>query len=234
MQQIKKTLNNHVVVKLDPENKFIKLKSGIELLVDTSFEPEKHVVRIGTVEKAPDKLIYKHGNTGFPWKTTMELQEGDKVIMYFLAIQNCLRQEKKCYHKEGDDVWIYIKYHNIYAVIRDGKIIPVNGYLLVEPVEDPAWVKKVAQYMCLNIELPDLRKPSLTDVTYGKISYAGIPNEQYADDTYKTDELVDVKVGDTIVLKRIRDIPVEYEYHAKIDGGKKMYRIQRHDILAVL
>ena len=35
-------------------------------------------------------------------------------------------------------------------------------------------------------------------------------------------------------MKRIRDIPVEYEYHAKMDGGRKLYRMQRHDILAVL
>ena len=233
MKQIKQTFNSHVVVKLDPENKFIKLKSGIKLLVDTSFEPEKHIVRIGTVEKVPTRLNYKHGHTGFPWQTEVELQEGDKVVMYFLAIQNCLRPEKKCYHKEGDDVWIYIKYNNIYAAIRDGKIIPVNGYVLVEPVEDPAWIVKEEQYKRLNLELVDLRKPSLTDVSYAKIKYMGTPNQDYADD-YKSDEHHEEQVGDTIVMKRIRDIPVEYEYHAKIDGGKSLFRIQRHDILAVL
>jgi hypothetical protein len=35
-------------------------------------------------------------------------------------------------------------------------------------------------------------------------------------------------------MKRISDIPAEYEYHAKMDGGRKLYRLQRHSIMAVV
>ncbi len=231
--EVKQTVGNNVIVRLDPENEFITMKSGIQLYVDTSFEPEKHVVRIGTVEKVPENLIYNHGKTGYPWKTTMELKEGDRVVMYFLAIQNCLRPEKKTYWRKGKTVWIAIKYHNIYAIILDQNIQPVNGYLFVEPVEDPEFLRMQKEYKRIGMEQVDLRKPSNTDVTYGKIKYAGKPNEMYADD-YKSDNFHDEYLGDIIVMKRIRDIPVEYEYHAKIDNGKKLYRIQRHDILAVL
>jgi len=226
-------IGNHVVVLLDPENKFIKTKSGIELYVDTSFEPEKHVVRTGTVIEAPTRLIYHHKKPSYPWKTKPELNAGDRVVMYFMAIQNCLAPEQKKYTREGDDVYIFIKYHNIYAIIEEGNIRPINGYVLVEPLEDPAWLEKKERFEKMNLNLPDLRKPSKTEVTYGKIAYMGAPNEIYADD-YKSDQFHDEKVGDTIIMKRIRDIPVEYEYHAKMDGGRKLYRMQRHDILAVL
>lgn len=227
--QIRQTLGNNVIVKLDPENEFIQLESGIKLYVDTSFEPEKHVVRIGTVEKVPDKLYQKDA----PWKTNIEIKEGDRVVMYFLAIQNCLSPEQKKYIRKGNDVWIFIKYHNIYAVIEEGNIRPVNGYVLVEPVEDPEWIREKKLAAMKNLEIPDLREASNTNVTYGKIVYMGKPNESYHDH-YKSDMHHDEQVGDTVMMKRIRDIPVEYEYHAKIDGGRKLYRIQRWDILAVL
>jgi len=227
------SIGNNVTVLLDPENKFIKTKSGIKLFVDTSFEPEKHIVRTGTVIATPTRLTYHHKKPGYPWKTNPELKDGDRVVMYFMAIQNCLAPEQKKYTREGEDVYIFIKYHNIYAIIEEGNIRPINGYLFVEPIEDPEWTRKVEEAEKLDLELPDLRKPSKTDVSYGKIAYMGAPNEAYADD-YKSDEFHNEQVGDTIIMKRIRDIPVEYEYHAKIDGGRKLFRMQRHDILAVL
>ncbi|RLD59836.1 MAG: hypothetical protein DRI97_00105 [Bacteroidetes bacterium] len=229
----KLTLGNNVIVKLDPDNKMIKTRSGLQLYVDTSFEPEKHVVRIGTVEAVPKELIYHHGKSGYPWKTTMELKVGDRVVMYFLAIQNCLRPERKTYWREGNTTWISIKYHNIYAIILDKDIQPINGYLFVEPVEDPEFLRMQKEYERIGMEQVDTRDLSKTDVTYGKIKYAGKPNQDYADD-YKSDQFHDEYLGDTVVMKRIRDIPVEYEYHAKIDDGSKLYRIQRHDILAIL
>jgi len=227
--QIKQTLGNNLCVKLDPENNFIELKSGIKLDVDTSYEPEKHIVRVGEVIAAPTRLIQRD----LPWTTEVEILKGDKVFMYFLAVQNCLAPEKKNYYREGKDVYIFIKYHNIYAILRDGKIIPVNGYILVEPMEDPYWLRTQKRARMNHLELPDLRKYDKKTVVYGKVAYIGKPNIEY-NHPYRTDEHVDVEVGDEIVMGRIRDIPVEYEYHAKIDGGRKLYRIQRHDIMAKL
>jgi hypothetical protein len=230
---VKQTLGNNVVVKLDPANDIIKTASGFELRIDTTYEPEKHIVRVGTVIEAPTRLIYHHNRPGYPWKTKPELKAGDRVVMYFLAIQNCLSPERKLYTKEGNDIYIFIKYHNIYAAIEEGNVRPINGYVLIEPVEDPEWTRMVEDAKKNDIQLVDLRKPSNVNVTYGKIAYMGTPNEEYADE-YKSDRFHDEKVGDTVILKRIRDIPVEYEYHAKIDNGRKLYRVHRHDILAVV
>lgn len=240
-----KTLNNHLLVKLDPENDHIKTKNGIRIEVDTTYEPERHVVRLGTVEAVCDGLKFEGGieeielgkskirrrKYHMDWETEMEARPGDRVVMYFMAVQNCLRPEYGKYIRENGETSIFITYQNIYAVIRDGNIIPVNGYILVEPVEDPYWERLVEKYIKVNIEIPDMRKPSLKDVCYGRVRHIGTANIRYAD-RGKSDEGYDVAVGDTVVMKRISDIPMEYEYHTKLEN--KMYRIQRHDILAKL
>jgi len=230
--EVKQTLGNNVMVKLDKPNDYIQTKAGLKLFLDTSFEPEKHVVRLGTVESLPKELIFDKRTKTFPWKTNIELQIGDKVIMYFMAVQNCLAPEQRKYIVEDKEIFIFIKYHNIYAIIRGEDIIPINGYVLVEPMEDPDWTRMVEQARISNIILPDLRKLSKTDVTYGKIAYIGNPNIEYAD-KHKSDNFYNLKEGDEVIMKKIRDIPIEYEYHAKVDGGRKLYRMQRHDILAI-
>ena len=221
------------MVKMDPENDYIESASGFKLLIDTSYEPEKHIVRTGTVTSLPTHLTWKDGNPNFPWKTKVELKIGDQVVMYFLAVQNCLSKERKNFFKDKNDVWIFIKYHNIYAAIRDGNIIPINGYVLVEPMEDPAFTSLVARGKKNDIWIPDTREQSKVDVVFGKVAFTGEKLEKY-NSPYKSDEHCNIQVGDEIVMKRIRDIPVEYEYHAKLDGGRKLYRMQRHDILAIL
>jgi hypothetical protein len=104
--------------------------------------------------------------------------------------------------------------------------------MLVEPVEDPEWIRKKEKAAKVGLEIPDMREPNNTDVVYGKIAYIGKPNKSYIDNLYKDDNYYDLEEGDEVIMKRIRDIPVEYEYHAKIDGGRKLYRAQRHDVLA--
>jgi len=229
----KNTVGNTVMVKLDPENDMIETKSGFKIAIDTSFEPEKHTVRVGTVLSFPKKLIYNNTPDSMPWDTEMELQEGDRVIMYFLAVMNCLVKEKKAYIKEGKELTIFIKYHNIYAVIRDGKIIPINGYVLVEHMEDPAWIKLQEEAKKSGLEIPDLRKSSNTNACYGKIAYMGIPNKEYKEPN-KSDVGITAKVGDSVIMKKVRDIPMEYDLHTRAPEGKKLYRIHRHDILAIL
>lgn len=229
--KLKNTVGNTVMVLLDPDNDHIELKSGGKLHLDTSFEPEKHIVRIGTVKSVPKSLVYVREGGDTPWKTKMELEVGDKVVMYFLAVQNCLIPEKRAFIKNEEGTTIFIQYKNIYATIRNGNIIPVNGYVLVEPIEDPEWERKVNKAKELGLELVDNRKPSNTNVCYGRIAYMGEKNEEYFD-LEKSDEGYSAKVGDVIVMKKIRDIPIEYEYHTKM--GRKLYRVQRPDILAVL
>lgn len=229
----KTTPSNYVKVLLDPDNDIIETKSGFKIFIDTSFEPEKHATITGTVTAVPKNLIFHVDGNAMPWKTKMELQVGDRVVMYYLAVMNCLASERRFFIRENKRFNIFIAYNNIYAIIRGNNVFPINGFVLVEPQEDPEWIDMQERAKKLNLIIPDLRKPSKTNVTFGKVVYMGEPNERYFDD-YKSDKNVNIKVGDVVILKKVRDIPLENEYHAKAAGGRKLYRLQRHDILAVI
>lgn len=217
---------NYVAVKLDPPNDRVKLKSGIELFVDTTFEPEKHVQIMGEVVSLPLQL--RKGVGGMEWTTKNELRIGDRVAMYYLAVLNCLSKEQRKYIKDGDSYIIFIRYHNIYAVIREKEIKPVNGFILAEPLEDPEYLRVKAEYEKKGIILPDLRRPPQKEVTYAKIAYVGEPVTDYEEPH------LNLSPGDEVMMEKVRDIPIEYEYHTKMDGGKKYYRIRRKDIIAKL
>lgn len=222
---------NKVLVELDSDNDWIKTKSGMKFFIDTSFEPEKHVVRVGTVKSVPTQLWFNEKISGLmPWKTDIELKVGDKVVMYYLAVLNCI--ENGSFIREDKTTEIFIDYNNIYAIIEEGNVRPINGYVLVEKLEDPNWLDYVAKMESMNMEAVDTRELSKKNVTFGKVAYIGAPNVCYFD-KYKSDENIDIKQGDVVVLKKVRDIPMEFEYHARIDGGRKLFRLQRHDILAV-
>ena len=228
-----RVVTNQLLIKLDPENDRIKFKSGAELFLDTTFEPEKHVTVTGTVEVMPMDLFYTgKPNVGMPWKTDVETQVGDTVIMYYMAVMNCLRPEIGKYIIRGEDRYVFISYQNIYAIVRNGEIIPINGYCLVEPLEDFGYEENVARMKKAGIELVRLKAKSSKKATFGTVRYCGKPNKEYVDSIY-SDKGVDVKPGDVVVMRRITDVPLEYEYHAKVDGGKKYWRIQRKNIAGV-
>jgi hypothetical protein len=228
----RQTFGNHVLIKLDKENDFIKLQNGTTLYIDTSFEPEKHATVTGEVIALPSRLIYTgKPNIGMPWKTPMEVQKGDRVVVYYLSILNALRKESYKAVVEGDDKYVFIQYQNIYALVRENRIIPVNGYCLIEPVENPEWTRLKYRMSKIDLVPVKLTDKSNTEVVYGKVKYCGTPIDEYVDGY--TDKGVNVSPGDIIVMRKISDLPLEYDLHAKIDGGKKYWRVQRRKIFAV-
>ncbi len=232
MMDYKKTFNNLVMIKLDPENTSIKLRNGFELYVDNTFDPEKHITVAGEVYGLPSCLEYTgHANKGMPWKTPMELKFGDKVIVYYLAVVNALKKDSLKYILEGNDRFVFIKYQSIFTVVREGKIIPINGYVLIEPCPNPMIEAQKERMRKIGLELVKLNETTKDQVSYGIVRYAGTPNEAYTDQG-QTDEEVNIEVGDTVVIKRTADIPVQYELHQKINDGKKLWRVQRRSILA--
>ena len=228
----KKCLNNLVLIKLDPENTSIKLKNGVELYVDNTFEPEKNATVTGEIYGLPSHLKYTgEGNNGMPWLTTMDLNYGDKVIMYYMSVINALAKENKRYILEGKDRYIFTEYQNIYAVYGENFVKPINGYVLVEPCDDPFVAEKKRRLEALGLELVSLNTKSNTNVSFGVVRYLSEPNRAYVDE-FNTDEGVDVRIGDTVVLRRVTDIPLQYELHQKINKGKGLVRCQRRNILA--
>ena len=228
----KRTFGNNVMVKLDKDNTSIKFKDGSDFYIDTTFEPDKHRAVTGIVVGLPSKLHYIGiPNIGMPWKTSLEVQIGDIVVLYYLAVANCFRPESPKAIMEGEDRYIFVTYQNIYAVVREEKIIPVNGYCLIEPMEDPAVIRTKKRMMAAGLTFIKFDNKSVKDVVYGRVKYCGTPNEAYVDK--HTDKGVNIKPGDIVVMKRITDIPLEYDLHAKLDGGAKYWRVQRRYILGV-
>jgi len=228
----KRCLNNFIFIKLDEANDSIKLKNGVNLYIDNSYEPEKHATVTGTVYGVPSHLKYSGiPNKDMPWDTPMEIKLGDKIICYYLSVINALKPENERYVLEGKDRFIFISYEFIYAVIRDEKIIPVNGYCLIEPCEDPAITQERERMEKLGMELVVLETRTNTHVIFGKVKYVGTPIREYVEEEH-TDEGVDVSPGDTVVIRKISDIPLQYELHSKLDGGARYYRVQRKNILA--
>ena len=228
-----RTFGNNVMIKLDPDNDSIKFKNGVEIYIDTTFDPEKHATVTGEIYGLPQKLKYTgKANNGMPWKVPVQLKIGDRVVVYYLAIVNAFRPESYKAIIEKDDKYVFTGYQNIYALIRDGQIIPINGYCLIEPCENPDWIRKQERMKKIGLEAVRLTDKNNTDVVYGIARYVGDPVEEYAGG--RSDDGIDVKPGDTVVMRRISDIPVEFDLHAKLDGGKKYWRVQRRNILAVL
>jgi hypothetical protein len=227
----KRTFGNNVLIKLDPENEKIKFASGVELFIDPKFEPEKHVTVTGIVYGLPSHLSYTgKPNIGMPWKTEIELRLGDYIVFYYMAVINALSPETKKAFVENSDRFVFIQYQNIYAIIRDGNLIPINGFCLVEPVENPVKKNLRLRHEALNLIYIDPEKNSKISVVYGLVQYVGIPNQAYIENE-KSDIGVDISVGDTIFMKRITDIPLEYEYHMNFTKGKQYWRVQRHQIM---
>ncbi len=230
----KRTFGSHILIRLDAENDHIKLKGGMTLYIDNTYDPEKHATVSGTVFGLPSHLSYTgKPNQGMPWLTDMELREGDRVICYYLAIINAFKPEQMRFFVKDNDRYVFIPYSSIFVAMRGDEVIPINGYCLVEPCEDPFVADTKKRLEKIGLELVTLDTKSNTNVSFGVVRYMGKPNREYIDEG-NTDEGVEVKVGDTVVLRKVSDIPLQYPLHQKFDGGKTFWRVQRRKILAVL
>lgn len=230
--ETKRTLNNLVFIKLDKDNTSIKLKNGCELYIDNTYEAEKNATVTGEVMGLPSHLSYcGKPNLQMPWLTDMEIRMHDKVIVYYLSIINALRKENMRFIVEGEDRYIFVPYNTVYAIVRGEDVIPINGYCLIEPVENPEITRTRERMKALGMEYVEIGRKISNEVTFGKIKYLGKPNRAYPDDG-QSDRGVDVAVGDVVVIRKTADIPLQYDLHMKINQGVKLFRVQRRNLLA--
>lgn len=153
MQQYQhyRPLNNLVLVKsiYDRESTtglVRKMQSGI--LAPTAHNPGQHAVTELKVIAAPDCITWHDTPPEFipdcfmDWQPEMEIRPDDIAIVLYGSISWVNYDEE---HKgrmqgrrmiDGEDVYYWIPYSAIYCIIRDGQIIPVNGYVLIEPIKN--------------------------------------------------------------------------------------------------
>jgi co-chaperonin GroES (HSP10) len=220
-----KPMNNMVLVKTYNPNKVSN--GGIIVPLFYHKEIPEHAIRCSIVITPPEKLIYKKDrdklNTAYPgrpilmeWDCEMELQKGDLVFHDYLDSMN-----SQTIMYEGEEYRL-IPYSGCYAVKRVSYIIPLNGYILCEEIEN---VTKVLDY-----EKRDI------DYKSGIARFVGKPNKSYYS-KFRTDEM-EVKEGDKIALlnqyahKGAR-IYLEDPVHLYFDG-KKYFVIQRFKIAGII
>lgn len=126
--------------------------NGRDIFFDPMFEPAKHVRTYGAVIQVPHKLTnipmmqesngvpYPAEKTPYRYKfvkdIVMEVQPGDRIYFHFNTIvkmkQNMVREFKD---KLGTPVrwWFKVRYDQVICAVREGQIIPIGGYTLIEP-----------------------------------------------------------------------------------------------------
>jgi co-chaperonin GroES (HSP10) len=245
-----KPISNQVLIRLTRKGDEIELANGHKLHLDVSYNEEEHRPVVGEVIAVPAKLTFKDGDLStMPWKTEMQLQKGDIVIMRRPAVSSCFVQNSGRIIEQDGEQYLFIKYSDIilakrqlsrakepYQVVGvDGKamaVIMLNGFILLEPDEE--------EYKTF-LELPkSVRR--LSKLT-GTVRYLGMPNLAYQtmvdttgqDTTLPPDYYFDIKVGDKVVFHKAADIPLEQDLHQSFEGrDKKYFRCQRHKLLAII
>jgi len=225
-----RTLGNQVLIKLDPENDRIRCRNGVELYI---IPLEKDTTVTGIVGGLPSKLTYTgEANNGMPWLTDIEVEVGDEVIIYYMSVMNALSEQYQKYFIRNGERFIFIPYSSIFAKVKDDKPVPVNGYCLIKPIEDPLNIRITERLSAIGLVSVTKKTKSSTNVVWGRVAYLGTPNREYCGGD--TEDGVDIKIGDTVVMKKVTDVLMQYELHQKIDDKKPYYRVQRRHIYAKL
>ena len=105
----------------------VKTESGIVFYKDTSFKQEDNSTTFGTVVAVPDKFDRAMGTEDFK----ANVQVGDKLYFNFLVTVD----DENRIEIDGKEYWM-VDYFNAIALVRDGKVMPVGDYILIEPIEE--------------------------------------------------------------------------------------------------
>ena len=220
---------NQVVVQLDRKQDEYLMGSGKKLYLDTSFEPERHAPVTGTIVNICDHLFFNQ-IPGYPesmkWDTDIELQIGDYVVSYYLVSINALKdQDGRILTDQDGNQYLFLRYDQIFAGRRNGKIITCNGQNLLTPVPDPE-VLRLEQGLKAAGMLHPFKDTGGSSHKMARMKYPAIPNRRYRDPrSYDFEN--PIVPGELVLVRRNGLIPLEYEVHAGFEGKQVFYRVQR-------
>ena len=111
-----------------------ELKNGIR--IDKRFEKNEYAVVFGKIAKVCSELYYldnkgELSEAPLEFDTPIEVKEGDECYYNFLSAENAVRAGRtiKIEHKN----YIFIRYDRLYAIIRNGEWLGVNGWKVIQP-----------------------------------------------------------------------------------------------------
>lgn len=144
-----KPYQNHIIFKTPTLfNDKVKI-NGRQIILDPSFNPELHVRTYGEVVHVPSRMgnqpmplqesigtpsYHEYAPVKFKLLSDIEpvVNVSDRIYVHFNTItqRNIVKEEG-----EGDDkmYFIAVRYDNVICAVRDGRILMVGSYALVEP-----------------------------------------------------------------------------------------------------
>ena len=177
-----KPVLNRVLVKVGKVDNN-KSSNGL-YLGDSEWDKSGHLNRRGEVIRLPSKLWFaREFGFGIQWGTEMEVEEGDIVYFGIMSVYDA-----PAIIDDGV-VYLLIQYHDLLFSLRGNKVIPLNGYVLIEKVDE-----KVKQSSLIL----DFNKKQ--DKKRGIVRYIGKPNSYY--DSGMCDS-IGFDVGDEVDLMMI-------------------------------
>jgi hypothetical protein len=184
--------------------------------LNTSYEQGYHQPVRGEVVEVCERLDYRMDRTTLDWKTEMELQKGDQVVINYNEAFTANSGKYPRYVVVGGERLLIVRYDRVYAARRGDEVIALNGYNLVERMDPQDLV---------NYEMAHMRKRK-HDRTFGIVRHVAKRLGEYKYLPGAVDDF-DVEVGDIVVIHKNADLLVESPNHFNFFPGVQMMRIQR-------
>lgn len=185
---------NYIFVKMKAYDDEIKTKSGVTLYKDTTYNPEWNAtisaealsIPLSVRQYRPEE---KGGLVSMETKGLTEfVKKGDIVLFRYMVVMQ--REQNDGYednhlnkHLIDGEIYWKVDYNMVLGVIRDGKLIPANGYIFAKKPEE----KKVESFLII----PDhLKTESVKNCAV--VEYVGEPK--------KGAKKLDIVKGDKILF----------------------------------
>lgn len=208
---------NYVLVEINDSNKWIKFGEG-QIEVDTTFEPERRAQQFGKVV-AVGNLFYKHRNpNSLSWDVPCEISKDD-FVMFHWRVPQLAAKHGKVYVLDEHRSLVFLCYDDLFAVIRDKNVYPLNGWIFVEPIEEQPSTFLV---------VPDIAKKR--SKTRGIVKHVGCKVKGYRDTEEETEDITEINIGDQIAFHQDEAILIQDDLQPLIGI---LYRMHCTDISGV-
>jgi len=218
--------NNYVLIKPERYKDHVVTPNGTKIYLVPMWEKERHYPTTGVVMQVPESLYYDPDTDNFngaAYDVDMELQPEDVVLFNYKAVAYSLEVQGQ--NPALVDGGVFIRYDSIYCAIRNGEIVPVNGYIIVEAetmdldFTAPEW-----------LELPEIMKKNKSK-TRGKVLYTGSPVRGYRSRPELASDSIEINVGDTIMFLAHMGVKLQTDEHQTVGKGRTIYRLHRKDVV---
>lgn len=214
---------NKVVVKLKKFNNKVTLSNGMELRLDTQFEVATHVQVVGEVFKPPQGLYFNplDRENSLEHLVDQRLEVGDIVYIDYLAVILALAglYDKAPSYPDpkwirvGDDIYVFIRYEDIFFAKRGKDIIMLNGYCIASPIESEVCRSE-------RLLLPNEVRYKVSP-KFARMEVVGERMRDFVDDYY--DDEGTYASGDIVWFSDFANQRVEYTIHQTMFESSRDY-----------